>query len=345
MQLDKIVRSVCNLQLERAFELLKLIDVAHERYDISRKGKAQLESIIHLNHCTNKDQKTCYSRYKNITEAPYDVLANLVFTQIDWFSIQTGFKKKLLFGFIVRKQGTSDIYVVFRGTASLGEWISNFKFIQQSYTTIRDSDVPGETHWGFRRTYERPENDKRSALWITRIFDQLFLANARPMRDFVEEALIKACPQDGSESQIFVTGHSLGGALATLATAHILKLIKDNKIFAKPPILYTFASPRVGDAEFAANFQHLECYRITNSEDIVPKVPFPTFLLIPSRVLPPTGDAAPSRNAQLSPIHWLNSGVDYQHVGLPIYFTAKKSTVSEHHTIPVYLEALTPSGD
>lgn len=345
MQLDKITQSVSNFQLERAFELLKLVEIAHRRFDTSRQGENKLESIIHLDRCIDEKQGHYYPQYKSITESPYDVIANLVFTQIQWLSPQTGFKKKLLFGFIARKHGTSDIYVVFRGTATLGEWISNLKFIQQSYTTIRDSDVLGETHWGFRRTYERPENDKRTALWITRVFDQLLLANARSMKDFVEEALVKACPKDAPESRIFVTGHSLGGALATLATAHILRLVRENRISAKPPILYTFASPRVGDAKFAAELERLECYRIANSEDIVPKVPLPTLLLIPGRVLPPTGSATQSNTPSLSPVQWLNSRVDYQHVGLPIYFTATRETISDHHTIPVYLKAFISSKD
>lgn len=342
MELNKIPENFGTFQRERAFELLKLVEEAHERYAKSLEGEGNVAQTISINNCIKKDGKSeCYSEYKNITQSPYEVLSNLVFTQIDWLSLKTFFKRKLIFGFVARKIDTSDIYVVFRGTASLGEWISNVKFIQQSYTTISCGDLPGETHWGFRRTYERPETYGRSPaeirkiLWVTRWFDRVFLTGARPMKNIIETTLIKECPPGTPKQQIFITGHSLGGALATLATSHIIKLISDNKISANPPILYTFASPRAGDSDFAANFSSLEeCYRIANSEDIVPKIPIPTLLLVAGRTPPKSGTLSLTRR--------LNSRVDFKHIGLPIYFTEQRNTVSDNHTIPVYLDALKP---
>ena len=363
MELNKIHENFGNFQRERAFELLKLVEQAHDRYNESLKAKGEGDvNPISIDNCIEKDGKSeCYSEYKDITKSPYKVLSNLVFTQIDWLSIKTLFKRKLLFGFVVRNIDTSDIYVVFRGTASLGEWISNVKFIQQSYTTISGGDLSGETHWGFRRTYERPETygrspaEVRKILWVTRWFDRVFLTGARPMKDIIETTLIKECPPGTPKQRIFITGHSLGGALATLATSHIIKLIDDNKISASPPILYTFASPRVGDSVFANNFSKLEeCYRIANSEDIVPKIPIPTLLLIAGRTPPKSGTLSliqtllliagrtPPKSDALSFVQKLNSKVDFQHIGLPIYFTEQKKTVSDNHTIPVYLDALKP---
>lgn len=64
-----------------------------------------------------------------------------------------------------------------------------------------------------------------------------------------------------------VTGHSLGAALATLF------VIENNKFSIST--VYTFASPRVGDAEFVRQFNQLplNSWRIVNSQDIVPKLP------------------------------------------------------------------------
>lgn len=343
MELDKIPQDFGNFQRKRAFELLKLVEIAHERYNESLKLEGNIAQKIYIDNCIKKAKKSeCYSEYKDITQSPYEVITNLVFTQIDWCSLKTFFKKKLLFGFIARKIDTSDIYVVFRGTANLGEWISNVKFIQQSYTTVSGGDLPGETHWGFRRTYERPETYGRSPaeirriLWVTRWFDRVFLPGVRPMKNIIETTLMKECPLGTPKKQIFITGHSLGGALATLATSHIIKLIADHKISANSPILYTFASPRVGDLNFASNFSDLkECYRIANSEDIVPKIPIPTLLLIAGRT--------PPRSGTLSFTQRLNSKIDFQHIGLPIYFTKQKNAISDNHTIPVYLDALKPS--
>lgn len=60
------------------------------------------------------------------------------------------------------------------------------------------------------------------------------------------------------------TGHSLGAALATLAAA---------RYGASRPV-YTFGSPRVGDAEFGQSFSPAS-YRIVNNNDFVAELPPP----------------------------------------------------------------------
>jgi triacylglycerol lipase len=62
--------------------------------------------------------------------------------------------------------------------------------------------------------------------------------------------------------KIWLTGHSLGAALATLA-ADRLQDVQG---------LYTFGSPRVGDKGFQAHFQ-VPAFRVVNGKDIVETVP------------------------------------------------------------------------
>ena len=67
-----------------------------------------------------------------------------------------------------------------------------------------------------------------------------------------------------------VCGHSLGGALATLLVADVT---------ANTPLkpqAWTFASPQVGDAIFAARYGGLSAvsWRIYNQVDVVPYFPF-----------------------------------------------------------------------
>lgn len=71
---------------------------------------------------------------------------------------------------------------------------------------------------------------------------------------------------------LWVTGHSLGAALAALAVAK-LRLEKDEPVNG----LYTFGQPRTGDREFAKNFDAdftPQTFRYVNNNDIVPRVPF-----------------------------------------------------------------------
>jgi triacylglycerol lipase len=68
--------------------------------------------------------------------------------------------------------------------------------------------------------------------------------------------------QSQQERPVWFTGHSLGGALATLA-AHRFTGIQG---------VYTFGSPRVGNPEFAAAFEEAH-YRFVNNNDLVTMVP------------------------------------------------------------------------
>ena len=90
----------------------------------------------------------------------------------------------------------------------------------------------GKVHYGFKR-----ELDK---LWPS-----------------VERALAKV-------ENVYVTGHSLGAAMATIAASRI-----QDKVLA----LVTFGSPRVGTNAFVNNLK-ITHYRVQNNCDDVTKVPF-----------------------------------------------------------------------
>ncbi len=83
---------------------------------------------------------------------------------------------------------------------------------------------------------------------------------------------------------LYITGHSLGGALALIATRAISsdEVCSDNL-----SACYTFGSPKVGNEEFDDNIK-CPIYRIVNSYDLVPFLPFTplmqlVFLMIPKK--------------------------------------------------------------
>ncbi|ATY67389.1 lipase precursor [Cordyceps militaris] len=90
------------------------------------------------------------------------------------------------------------------------------------------------------------------------------------VKDALEQTLKTELAKTGQESyRVVVTGHSLGGAVATIAGAYL----RTRGIACD---LYTYGSPRVGNQEFAdmvtkdVNFSA----RITNGNDIVTAVPY-----------------------------------------------------------------------
>lgn len=131
--------------------------------------------------------------------------------------------------------------IVFRGTANPKEWIANFQARQSDYVTT--AGVKGQVHTGFLRLYDQLSPQVRA------------IAN-----------------QFASAVPCYVTGHSLGGAMATLATAD---LVQNNRSLATQLQLYSYAAPRVGDLAFAKFLAAIapNNFRVFNLSDLVPMVP------------------------------------------------------------------------
>jgi hypothetical protein len=65
---------------------------------------------------------------------------------------------------------------------------------------------------------------------------------------------------------LFLTGHSMGGALAMLTGCRLART-------GRPPVaIYTFGTPRVGDRMFCAGYR-VPTYRVVNRLDLVPEMP------------------------------------------------------------------------
>lgn len=83
---------------------------------------------------------------------------------------------------------------------------------------------------------------------------------------------------EGTGVEIYVTGHSLGAALATLTSAWLLQRMEEGADYNFKGV-YTVGSPRVGDAIFKARFETLarahgvSSFRIRNQDDVVTAIP------------------------------------------------------------------------
>jgi Lipase (class 3) len=71
--------------------------------------------------------------------------------------------------------------------------------------------------------------------------------------------------KDIRSTELFLTGHSLGGAIATLAAS----------LYA-PKFLITLGSPRVGNRSFCESVAHIRHVRFANCSDVVTRLP-PSF--------------------------------------------------------------------
>jgi len=80
--------------------------------------------------------------------------------------------------------------------------------------------------------------------------------------------VVNLCP----DCRLWVTGHSLGGALAALAAF----VLTERANLTSMPLVYTFGQPRVGNAAFAdlAAQQLRGMFRLVNAADVVAHIPF-----------------------------------------------------------------------
>lgn len=88
------------------------------------------------------------------------------------------------------------------------------------------------------------------------------------------EAFLNLLPEikerlEDSNKKMFLTGHSLGGAMASICAAYFKH---------KNPVLVTFGSPKVGLANFAEAMKNITHIRWTNDGDKVCKVPIFRFV-------------------------------------------------------------------
>jgi triacylglycerol lipase len=132
------------------------------------------------------------------------------------------------------------VIVAFRGTKDVLDFLTDARFAFSEYAPA--GTVRGRVHTGF-------------LLALDVVWARL-------------DAAIRAA-RDRNQS-IWVTGHSLGAALATLAVARLRNAGVDVHG------LYTFGSPAVGDAEFARTFDTAtrgRVFRYVNDLDIVTHCP------------------------------------------------------------------------
>jgi len=175
------------------------------------------------------------------------LLAYSASTDVQHYLAKWGFEEPRILrgsstqGFVARR---GDIVIVaFRGSEPINadDWLSDVNYHQRMLAPL-----PGLVHGGFAKALGEDEVVK-------------------PMLDALTEL------GAGEKTRLFLTGHSLGGALAVLAAA-LLHFRKIQRIAG----VFTYGQPRLGDPAFSSAFdQELRAvtFRYVNDLDIVPHLP------------------------------------------------------------------------
>ena len=156
------------------------------------------------------------------------------------------------------------VVLAFRGSQEPKDWLTNITTQLRNFTIDKDgvetlSSYKGRVHTGFFLAWD--SIGKAVLNQITRWKKELNENETLP--------------------PIYITGHSLGGALANMAAA----ALSDNGIEIAG--VYTFGQPRVGDRTFVSQLHtriNGKVFRFVNNNDIVPHVPPPFSIWNPTRL-------------------------------------------------------------
>ena len=144
-------------------------------------------------------------------------------------------------GFIGYLPSEKTIFVVFRGSISARNWITDFEFREVSYDTYPECNC--DVHRGFYQA-------------VLAIRDNI-TAEVKS----IQEQL------DGQEYQVVVAGHSLGAALSHLAGMELYHEGIDCSVI-------NFGMPRVGTADYAIFAdEKISTLRYVHHQDNVPHLP------------------------------------------------------------------------
>jgi triacylglycerol lipase len=175
----------------------------------------------------------------------------------DFFATQ---QSRVFYGFVAVGGNPKTAVVALRGTATTMEWWDDFHWDLVPFTQVSDG---GNVAEGFHDIYNTIGT-------MTPGQQESTSAAAENLAEDVAQAATSALAGlDPGDLPMVVTGHSLGGALATLLVADLTANT------ALKPQAWTFASPKAGDSAFAARYGGLSTvsWRIYNQVDIVPYFP------------------------------------------------------------------------
>jgi hypothetical protein len=147
----------------------------------------------------------------------------------------------------VERDGKNLIVIVFRGSQEPEDWMTNFNFDDD------DFEDKGGVHQGFKEAMD---------LFFKTMKEKQLVSNSVPISGIDAEHF-------NQNNKIILTGHSLGGALATLSACYLYELgIKKENIE-----VYTFGAPPVGTEKFCQYYENkINLYRVINENDVVPKL-------------------------------------------------------------------------
>ncbi len=171
-------------------------------------------------------------------------------------------------GAVIVDSDAPTIHIVFRGSSHEKDWDINRSF-SPTVAEFKQEVIQGEIVEEQEKTYPYAEGSSSGAMMHSGFVKAYMAEKVRPaIHQYLNDHITAAPPR------VIVTGHSLGGAIATLCAVDI-QYNFESKISSIE--LYSFGAPRVGNRNFQDSFNRRvpQSYRFIYGMDMVPALPRP----------------------------------------------------------------------
>lgn len=258
--IDNLDLNILNTLGNSTFKLPSIRPVLPNKFDLNRAIQLMQLSIY------TYEQFDYFESNSNVDGwSPSDASYSIMKTLYRYEKKDNDVISKIPIGFIAKKENISplvpDIFIAWRGTRTDYEWSRNLYFNQVKCSFLNHGE---KVHQGFQDIYIQGGNE-------------LGDSPRKVVNDYLD-SINTTIP----EYNLWITGHSLGGALAVLNICDIV--VNTPRKNAK---MYNFAGPKVGDKNFVTTFEKYigtnccntnalsNCcsWRIVNTNDVIPKLP------------------------------------------------------------------------
>jgi len=167
--------------------------------------------------------------------------------------------------FAVLWSTTDTLFIIFRGTLNLEDWVNDASYQQNAYVESKQST---NTQISVNYRVARKNTNSQTGLSYIELPASIhkgFYTIYNKMKTTLIDKLTQLDPT--KTKNIVISGHSLGSAVATICAADLYALGYKNCV------TYVFASPRVGNEKFSAIIKNVKLYSIMNNLDVVPTMP------------------------------------------------------------------------
>lgn len=229
-------------------------------------------NFVGFYNCWNESQQRFNKQVFIFTDKEHDANAIVVawrgtdpFNADDWIT-------DVDFSWYDLQSGTGRVHVGFLESLGLGD-----RHDMTTFTKLRQNCANFDKRNGREREFQQEKTQISPSAPASGLPQDIIDAPEKFLAYDDITKVLKELVEKHPKAKLFITGHSLGGALAMLYPG-MLYYFGETSLADRIASVYTFGQPRVGDQKFCQfmldNLTVKRYFRVVYSNDLIPRLPF-----------------------------------------------------------------------